>query len=124
MWHMHEPISRLLRLCGQWSRVCVGSSGAYAVVGTLRWHIRMVQAWNALGEGIPPRLHMMRGLSLAGGPYPFHSADSADIGRNHAGSHKRAPTDVVVMAERWERRAAKTARTWIRQAEQQEIFGC
>jgi hypothetical protein len=122
VWHMHEPIARLLRLCERWPRVCVGSSGSYAVVGTPRWHTRMVQAWNAIGEGTPPRLHMMRGLSLSGGPYPFHSADSADIGRNHAGSHRRARTDVVVMAERWEARAARTARRWTRQLEQQELI--
>lgn len=69
VWHMHEPISRLLRLCERWPRVCVGSSGAYAVVGTPRWHMRMVRAWNAIGEGAPPRLHMMRAVRLSRPPF-------------------------------------------------------
>ena len=25
VWHMDEPLARLLRLCGKWPRVCVGS---------------------------------------------------------------------------------------------------
>lgn len=30
VWHMHEPINRLLALSDSWSRVCIGSSGEYA----------------------------------------------------------------------------------------------
>lgn len=100
VWHMHESIGRLLRLCDQWQRVCIGSSGAYAVVGDARWHGRMVEAMNALcGDGPSPVwLHMLRGLSLSGGPYPFASADSTDIARNHHLAHQTPRK----MADRWD----------------------
>ena len=85
VWHLHEPIDRLVRLAGEWSRVCVGSSGAYSSVGTAAWHRRMEGAMNALcGNGpVPVWLHMLRGMALAGGQYPFASVDSTDIARNH-----------------------------------------
>ncbi len=33
VWHMHEPIDRLLRLVDGWPRTCIGSSREFAVVG-------------------------------------------------------------------------------------------
>jgi hypothetical protein len=101
VWHLHEPIERLLRLCDDWPRVCFGSSGAYAVVGSTSWHHRVEQAFNALAPtgSVPVRLHMLRGMSLLGGPYPFDSVDSADIGRNHW----RPGNEALRMARRWAR---------------------
>ena len=32
VWHMDEPIHRLLRLCDEWPRVCIGSTDQYSVV--------------------------------------------------------------------------------------------
>lgn len=103
VWHMHEPIDRLLRLAASWPRVCIGSSGEYAIVGDPRWHRRMIEAMNRLcGTGAPPTwLHMLRGLALADGEYPFASADSTAIARNHAGNLQgRAPKSPLEMARR------------------------
>jgi hypothetical protein len=100
VWHMHESIGRLLRLCDEWPRVCVGSSGAYATVGDGRWMRRMREAMDRLcGDGPSPVwLHMLRGMSLSGGPYPFASVDSTDIAQNHP----RPQNTPRKMADRWD----------------------
>lgn len=104
VWHMHEPISRLLSLCWGWPRVCIGSSGEYSTVGDAKWHRRMEAAMNSVcGNGpVPVWLHMLRGMSLAGSEYPFTSVDSTDIARNHAGTQTRPRKDAKAMAERWD----------------------
>jgi hypothetical protein len=103
VWHLHEPLERLLRLGVAHRRVCLGSSGRYATVGDERWHRRMREAMDALcADGRPPCwLHMLRGLALAGSHYPFTSADSTSIGQNHAGNNtRRTPAkDVRRMAD-------------------------
>jgi hypothetical protein len=100
VWHLHEPVERLQRLCGEWPRVCLGSSGQYAVVGTGPWHRRMEQAMNAVcGNGpAPVWLHMLRGMALAGSHYPFASVDSTDVAQNH----NRPRNDALEMALRWD----------------------
>lgn len=100
VWHMHEPISRLVRLSYEWPRVCIGSSGTYATVGDARWHERMTDAMNHLcGNGIPPCwLHMLRGMALSGSIYPFASVDSTDVARNH----NRPQNTARSMADRWD----------------------
>jgi hypothetical protein len=87
VWHMHESLNRLLRLAEAWPRVCIGSSREYRSVGDRRWHECMTHAMDALcGDGpVPIWLHLLRGLKLSGGAYPFASADSTNIARNHAG---------------------------------------
>lgn len=102
VWHMHEPIYRLLNLAHRWPRVCIGSSGQYATLGTPAWHRRMEAAFNALcGNGpVPVWVHMLRGLNLCGSAYPFASADSTNIARNHAGTNGgRSRQDVRRMAD-------------------------
>lgn len=100
VWHMHEPIERLLRLADEWPRVCVGSSGAFEDVGGLAWRHRMDLAFNALCPTgpVPVWIHMLRGMALAGSEYPFASADSTDVGRNH----NRPANDALEMALRWD----------------------
>ncbi len=100
VWHMHESIDRLKRLCHGYERVCIGSSGTYSVVGSASWHRRMTEAMNALcGSGpVPVWLHMLRGMSLSGDIYPFASVDSSDIARNH----NRDRNTARVMADRWD----------------------
>lgn len=98
VWHMHEPIDRLVKLCDDWPRVCVGSSGDYATVGNERWHARMTAAFNRLAHRRTPWLHMLRGMSLSGSIYPFASVDSTDVARNHHLPHKSARA----MADRWD----------------------
>lgn len=103
VWHMHEPVARLLRLADAFPRVCFGSSGEYAVVGSPSWHRRAALAFDALATRHRrlPWVHMLRGMALAGGPYPFASMDSTNVARNHAGNHTRgqAARDARAIAE-------------------------
>lgn len=94
VWHPHEPIERLLRLAAGWPRVCIGGSPAYPQIRSGAWHARIAEAMDALcGDGPPPTwLHLLRGMALAGSEYPFASADSSSLARNHKGSRsRRAP---------------------------------
>lgn len=86
VWHLHESLDRLKRLCHTYGRVCFGSSGQYRTVGTDRWHRRVTEAFNAIASpaGRVPWIHMLRGMSLSGSQYPFASVDSTDIARNHS----------------------------------------
>jgi hypothetical protein len=92
VWHMHEPLDRLKRLALGYERICIGSSGEYAIVGGDRWRRRMDEAFNAIAaEGRPEAwVHMLRGLKLCGDEYPFASADSTNVAANHAGNNTRA----------------------------------
>lgn len=84
VWHLHEPLERLRRLCNGYPRVCLGSSGAYATPGDERWRWRVTEVMNELcGAGAPPCwLHMLRGLTVASS-YPFASADGiGSLGKN------------------------------------------
>lgn len=114
VWHLHEPISRLLDLAGQWPRVCIGSSGAYSTVGAPTWHRRMETVMNRLcGNGpVPVWLHMLRGMALAGSEYPFASVDSTDIARNHNRPTNRDPLE---MALRWD--AIQNPARWVFRAQ-------
>lgn len=105
VWHMHEPLERLRRLVAGYEKVCIGSSGAYANLGTPQWHRRMEAAMNVACKHETPWLHMLRGMNYSGSQYPFASVDSTDIARNHAGSASvgRARKDPVAMARRWDR---------------------
>jgi len=100
VWHLHEPIERLLRLCWQFNRVCFGSSGEYYHVGSNPWSRRIRAAFDALN--VFPRLpwiHMLRGMSCAGSKvFPFASMDSSDIARHH----NETQNDIYKMARRWD----------------------
>lgn len=48
VWHMDEPIHRLLRLTDEWPRVCIGSTAEYWQVMSPVWERRMDQAWAEL----------------------------------------------------------------------------
>lgn len=86
VWHLHESLERLRRLAGTWPRVCLGSSGDYAQIGTLRWWGRMADAVAAIsdGDGRPAtRLHGLRMLDRrVVEAVPLASADSTNIARN------------------------------------------
>jgi hypothetical protein len=99
VWHLHEPVDWLLELAQRAERVCFGSSGAFAVVGTDAWHRRISQAFDALADdyGRVPWVHMLRGMSQSGGPYPFASVDSTDVARNH---NRRG--SARALADRWD----------------------
>jgi hypothetical protein len=92
VWHVHERLARLDRLVRRWPLVCLGSSGAYADPGSRPWCARMAEAMEVACDAsgrARTRLHLLRGLQYASGPYPLYSADSTSVARNHAGSRTR-----------------------------------
>lgn len=86
VWHMHESLTRLAMLISNWPRVCIGSSGAWHMPGTLSWWARMTEALAVIcdEEGKPAcRLHGLRMLDPAiYTRIPFASADSTNIAKN------------------------------------------
>ena len=126
VWHLHESIDRLVRLTDEWPRVCFGSSGQYATVGSPEWHARVSDAFDALAKRHQrlPWIHMLRGMALAGGPYPFASLDSTNVARNHAGNHTRATAakDAKAMAEGIDARQCPARWTQRNEGEQQGLF--
>lgn len=99
VWHMDLPIEWLKELVETKPRVAFGSSGLYWKVGSKEWCDRSDEAWEAIDKtGARPWVHMMRGLSVCGKRWPFASADSTNIARNH-GSHA-VKKDTKEMADR------------------------
>lgn len=86
VWHLHESMDRLDRLVTNWPRVCLGSSGQYAVIGTAEWWQRMSEAMSVAcdAEGRPrSKLHGLRMLNPeVFSRFPLASADSTNIARN------------------------------------------
>jgi hypothetical protein len=86
VWHMHESLERLERLAIAFPRVCLGSSGEFATIGTSAWWGQIARAMRVVcnDDGEPMvKLHGLRMLN----PeiftrLPFASADSTNIGRN------------------------------------------
>lgn len=99
VWHMDEPIERLVRLCGEWPKVCVGSSSAADPLSPA-WVTVMDSAWNALavGRNFLPWVHMLRGMACSGERWPFASVDSTDVARNH----NRPQNTPRAMVDRWD----------------------
>src|SRR6185437_538797 len=85
VWHMDEPMDRLLRLVDEWPRVCSGSTEEFKDVLSSPWRRRMDGMWDELARHHRrlPRLHMLRGMQLAGKQWPFASVDSTNIAQNH-----------------------------------------
>lgn len=86
VWHMHESLNRLERLARDWPRVCIGSSGDFAIIKTPAWWTRMGQAMRVLcdDDGRPvTRIHGLRMLDPeVFTRFPFASVDSTNIARN------------------------------------------
>ncbi len=86
VWHLHESFNRLERLAERWPRVCLGSSGEFAQIGTASWWRRMHEVMRVICDdaGHPRcRLHGLRMLDpRIFSRFPFSSADSTNIGRN------------------------------------------
>lgn len=86
VFHMHESLDRLDRLCDQWSTVALGSSGAYKTPGSKVWWGRMHEMMNLVCDSLGrPRtkLHGLRMMSTKIFPrLPFASADSTNAGMN------------------------------------------
>jgi hypothetical protein len=86
VWHMHESLARLERLASTYPRICIGSSGEFATVGTTAWWGQMARALRVVcdDEGRPMcRMHGLRMLNPEiFARLPLSSADSTNIGRN------------------------------------------
>ena len=100
VWHLHESLEYLNLLVDGWPRVCFGSSGAYAEVGSPQWHNRVQEAFDTIWDR-RPMIHMLRGMRCCKMPYPFASVDSTDIARNHHAA-KRGPLQAQLMAGSWD----------------------
>jgi hypothetical protein len=118
VWHMDEPIHRLLRLCDDWPRVCIGSTDQYSAVLSDAWCRRIDEAFNEVSARHRhlPWLHMLRGMQLSGRHWPFASVDSTDIAQNHHLPH-RSPR---AMADRWD--SMQTPGGWHQRPQQMELI--
>lgn len=114
VWHMHESLSRLESLVAAYPRVALGSSGAFAQIGTASWWERMAEAMAVCcdSDGRPlTKLHGLRMLSpTVFSHLPLASADSTNVAQN-IGLDKRwggpyppvsNATRALVLAERIE----------------------
>ncbi len=86
VWHMDESLDRLERLANTYPRICIGSSGEYATVGTTAWWGQMARAMRVLcdDEGRPLcKLHGLRMLNPEiFSRLPLSSADSTNVAQN------------------------------------------
>lgn len=125
VWHMHESLDRLLRLALAFPRICIGSSGDYAVIGTEKWWGRIAEAMHVLcdRDGRPVcKIHGLRMLDVdVFTQLPLSSGDSTNIGRNVGidskwrGTYTPPSKEVraLVMRERIEAHQSKTF--WVRE---------
>lgn len=86
VWHMHESLDRLERLASAWPRVCIGSSGEFATIGTAAWWGQIARAMRVVCNDDGQPLVKLHGLRMLNPEVftrlPFASADSTNIGRN------------------------------------------
>jgi len=116
VWHTDEPLGRLLRLCDEWPKVCLGSSGQHPINSTAWKHV-MDLAFNAV-TARHSRLPWLHGLRMqgVGANYPFGSVDSADIARNN----NRPQNSINKMADKWDRQQPPIR--WSVRPEQQDLI--
>ena len=129
VWHLHESIARLERLALRFPRVCLGSSGEFAQIGTYAWRQRMEDAMDAVCDrkGRPVcKLHGLRMLDVSVfTQYPFASADSTNIGRNVGidsrwkGAYTPPTKESRAMVMRHRIEAHQSPMLWERQADDQ-----
>ncbi len=86
VWHLHESLGRLERLAFEWPRICLGSSGEFAQIGTPIWWTRMAEAMHVTCDRDGRPICKLHGLRMLNpeifSRFPFASADSTNIGRN------------------------------------------
>jgi hypothetical protein len=117
VWHMDEPLDRLLRLVDEWPKVCIGSTRQFAIVLSPTWIRRMNEVWNELSRRrFLPWVHMLRGMQCSGLEWPFASVDSTDVARNH----NRIQNCAATMATTWD--ARQCHRIWKNTPEQMELI--
>lgn len=131
VWHMHEPVERLVSLAERYPRVAIGSSGEFSTVGSKAWHQRMDAAMDAVCDGHGQPVTKLHGLRMLDPKimerYPLASADSTNMARNIgldvAWTGRNAPADLAVrgfvMAERID--ATQGAERWVK-SPQDDLF--
>lgn len=86
VWHMHESLERLERLASTYPRICIGSSGEFATIGTAAWWGQMARAMRVVCNDDGEPLCKLHGLRMLNPEIftrlPFASADSTNIGQN------------------------------------------
>jgi hypothetical protein len=132
VWHMHESLERLKALADMFYRVCIGSSGQFAVVGDNKWFARMSEAMDAVCDenGLPIcKLHGLRMLNPAiFTQFPLASADSTNIGQNIGidsawrGTYSPINKEARAMVMRERIEAQQSALRWISNPSQQQVF--
>lgn len=90
VWHMGLSLDYLAELSDNWPRICFGSTAQFWDVGGDDWARRCDEAFNLLSRQHRhlPWIHMLRGLSQAGKQWPFASADSVNVARNHKDTNR------------------------------------
>lgn len=133
VWHMHESLKRLLSLATNWPRVCIGSSGQYAQVGSSVWWHRMNEAMHTIcdDDGFPIcKLHGLRMLDPEiFSKLPFASADSTNIGRNIGidsnwknGNYPPPTKEARALVMRQRIESHNSAQKWIKQPIQETLL--
>lgn len=86
VWHMHESLDRLERLASSYPRICIGSSGEFATVGSTAWWGQMARAMRVLCNDDGEPLCKIHGLRMLNPEIftrlPLSSADSTNIAQN------------------------------------------
>lgn len=131
VWHLHESLDRLDRLSA-WPRICLGSSGDFAQIGTQRWWDRMAQAMNVLcnDDGLPRcKIHGLRMLDpQVFTRFPFSSADSTNIGQNVGidsawrGTYTPPTKESRALVMRQRIESHQSSQKWVRQFIQTPMF--
>ncbi|PIM51910.1 hypothetical protein CS062_17445 [Roseateles chitinivorans] len=86
VWHLHESLERLERLALSFPRICLGSSGQFARIGTPAWWNRMAEAFNVICDKHGRPICKVHGLRMLDPEvftrFPLASVDSTNIGQN------------------------------------------
>lgn len=86
VYHLHESLERLERLCARYDRVALGSSGKWSDPGSPDWWDRMAEIMAVCcdEDGMPlVKLHGLRMLDpVIFSHLPLASADSCNVARN------------------------------------------
>lgn len=132
VWHMHASLERLERLVHEYPRVCIGSSGQFATVGSSAWWSRMNEAMRVAcdSDGFPlARLHGLRMLNPSiFSKLPLSSADSTmvvrNIGIDNAWRGTYLPPNGAIRAQVLRARieAYNSAPFWVPQNIQEDLF--
>lgn len=133
VWHMHESLERLAKLVHgyKWPRVCIGSSGQWAQVGTPSWWSRMAEALDVVCDKNGKPVCKLHGLRMLNPEIftklPLSSADSTNIGRNVGidsawrGTYTPPTKEARAMVMRERIESAQAATAWVRQPIQQGL---